>query len=181
MHGDAAGHDGYLQPDRGTLELYRDGTLVEPTDEYGGYWVVPPAPATYRLVVRLGGTAAVSTEVAGEWTFRSGHVAGDEPVALPVAAVRFAPRLAPDQTAPAGVPFAVPVSVQGQAGAGRTGRPVVRVSYDEGRSWAAAPVVRGQVRLRHPAGAGSVSLRATVTDRAGNRVDQTILRAYLLR
>jgi hypothetical protein len=35
--------------------------------------------------------------------------------------------------------------------------------------------------VRHPAGAESVSLRATATDREGNSVTQTVIRAYKLR
>ena len=57
----------------------------------------------------------------------------------------------------------------------------MQVSYDEGATWRAARVVGGKVLLRHPAGAGSVSFRATVADTKGNSVRQTILRAYLLR
>lgn len=61
----------------------------------------------------------------------------------------------------------------------------VRVSYDDGGTWQTVPVRRvdGQwlAVLRHPAGAGFVSLRATATDSAGNTVDQTIIRGYRLR
>jgi hypothetical protein len=35
--------------------------------------------------------------------------------------------------------------------------------------------------LRHPAGAESVSLRASATDRDGNTVKETLIRAYKLR
>jgi hypothetical protein len=61
----------------------------------------------------------------------------------------------------------------------------VRVSYDDGGTWQAAPVRRGDgqwyASLRHPAGATFVSFSATATDGAGNTVDQTIIRGYRLR
>jgi hypothetical protein len=59
----------------------------------------------------------------------------------------------------------------------------VEVSHDDGATWKTAPVSgKGAIReatVDNPAG-GSVSLRAVVTDSAGNRVEQTIIRAYLV-
>jgi hypothetical protein len=55
------------------------------------------------------------------------------------------------------------------------------VSYDEGRTWQRATTHDNLlVDLTHPAGATSVSLRASATDH-GTTVEQTIIRAYLLR
>ena len=57
------------------------------------------------------------------------------------------------------------------------------VSYDDGRTWTAAPVTaQGQswsAAVRHPA-RGFVSLRARASDAAGNTVEQTVIRAYQL-
>jgi hypothetical protein len=102
---------------------------------------------------------------------------------LPLLAVRFTPGVDSHNTAPAGRAFAVPVRVDKlPSGAyGKVGAPSVQVSYDEGRTWRKAPVVGGTVRLRHAAGATSVSFRATAADSKGNKVQQTIIRAYLLR
>jgi hypothetical protein len=66
----------------------------------------------------------------------------------------------------------------------RVNRPEVEVSYDDGATWALAPVRSQSVgkytaRLQHPA-SGEVSLRATVSDQAVDRVVQTIVRAYHL-
>jgi hypothetical protein len=58
----------------------------------------------------------------------------------------------------------------------------VEVSYDEGKTWRAAEVLWNRaVKLDHPAGPGSVSLRAKASDRDGNTVEHTIIRAYKLR
>ncbi len=55
-------------------------------------------------------------------------------------------------------------------------------SYDEGATWRTADVLLNLVALvRHPKDAESVSLRASATDRDGNAVEHTIIRAYKLR
>ena len=52
-------------------------------------------------------------------------------------------------------------------------------------TWKTAPVSGGGGKriasVTHPAGDGHVSLRATATDSNGGKVEQTIIRAYLLR
>jgi hypothetical protein len=182
---DAAGHLGYVAGEGG-YELYRDGVLV-PDPQDGYVWTVPAGPAGYRLVTSIAGTVPgmLNRTVRTEVRFRSGRVAETDPVTpLPMRAVRFRPAVDAANSAPAGRAFAVPVTVERQAratGYGRVTALTVQASYDEGATWTAAPVVGGAARLRHPAGATSVSLRATVLDSAGNRTDQTIVRAYLLR
>ncbi len=58
----------------------------------------------------------------------------------------------------------------------------VDVSYDDGATWAKAEVAGGgqnlRATVRHPGRAGHASLRAVAVDAAGNRVEQTIIRAY---
>jgi hypothetical protein len=58
------------------------------------------------------------------------------------------------------------------------------VSYDDGATWAAVPVKPSRegwiATVRHPSGAGFVSLRATAVDSAGNTVTQTVVHAYRL-
>jgi hypothetical protein len=123
----------------------------------------------------------LSTSVDVAWTFRSGHLDGTEP--LPVSVVRFTPRLDQHNTAPAGRGYLIPVEVQGQPGsdAAKVKRLTVAVSFDDGDSWRRVPVIAGRFALvDHPAEAGFVSLRANATDRAGNTVEQTVIRAYAI-
>lgn len=184
LHADAAGHTGYADG-TGSSTLYRNGKVFA-TDPFpgGGIWTVPPEAATYRMETSVtgAGTAGVSTTVKAAWTFRSA-TAGDELVPLPVLTVNFAAPVDSRNTARAGLPFVVPVRVGTQEGAayGRVRTPVVDVSYDEGKTWKRAPVLANTVLLWHPSGAKSVSFRATASDTAGNKVEQTIIRAYLLR
>jgi subtilisin family serine protease len=187
LYGDGAGNNGHSVLSSAKFELYRDGELVASADTLGGMAVVPPEDAEYRAVVattRDRDLFDVSTAVDVSWTFRSAHVDDQTLVPLPVSAVRFAPRLADDNSAKAGRPFVVPVSLQHNE-TGALDRPrtlKVDVSYDEGKTWRKADVLLNlAVLLHHPAGAESVSLRATATDRGGNTVTQTVVRAYKLR
>jgi subtilisin family serine protease len=184
LFGDSSGNAGFSVVDSASTKLFRNGQLVGETTNPGiGVFEVPPEVSDYTLT-----TGAVrpqifdvTTKVNATWTFRSGNV-GDGLSPLPLSAVRFTPRLDATNSAPAGTPYLVPVTVQSQSGATtRPRRLDVEVSYDEGRTWRRADVILGlAVLLHHPHDATSVSLRAKATDRDGNTVDQTIIRAYKL-
>jgi len=110
-------------------------------------------------------------------------VPGDTPRNLAASAVRFAPPLTDRNTAPAGKVWLVPVEVQRQSdsAAGRARTLTVEVSFDDGATWRAVPVLRfGQhalVAVHNPA-AGFVSFRAASADAAGNTVKLTVIRGY---
>ncbi|WP_106253018.1 hypothetical protein [Nonomuraea fuscirosea] len=101
---------------------------------------------------------------------------------LPISVVRFAPDLDHLNTAPAGVTFAVPVTVQPQPGSKATRSRELKgeVSYDDVATWTPPTLHRSQVILRHPPNEGFVSLRAASTDATGNTVEQTMIRAYCI-
>ncbi|SEH03625.1 Subtilase family protein [Nonomuraea solani] len=185
MYGDGRGSLGYSSRAAQRTALYRDGTLVSEQPEIVTSFAVPAREAAYRLVVESerGAPATLSTRVSGEWTFRSGHVAGDAPARLPVSVVRFTPALDSENSAPSERRFTVPVSVRPLAGS--AARPVrrlsVEVSYDDGATWTRAEIHGSAAVLRHPAGDGFVSLRAHAVDGAGNTVTQTVVRAYRIR
>jgi len=187
LYGDGAGNVGQSVLSSASFQLYRDGELISSTEEPGGVVEVPAEDAAYRAVVtttRPRDVFDVATAVDVSWTFRSTHVGDEDAVPLPVSVVRFAPGLDEANSAQAGKPFLVPVWLQ-HNGTGAVDRPrtlSVDVSYDEGKTWQKADVVWNlAVLLRHPADAESVSLRATATDRGGNTVTQTVIRAYKLR
>jgi hypothetical protein len=190
LYGDRAGHAGRLVPtDRSRTALYRDGELVDEfPDSGGGSFDVPAEDAEYRLeVADRRSNSDLTTTVSAAWTFRSGHTDGDQPVRLPLAAVRFTGKLDANNAAPAGRVFDLPVTVEGQPGAAapRTAALTVEVSYDDGKTWSTAPVraVGGGwvATVRHPGRAGYVSLRAAATDAVGSTtVTETIIHAYRL-
>ncbi|MGV9215631.1 S8 family serine peptidase [Micromonospora sp. RB23] len=189
LHGDADGHLGGSVTDAGRTALYRDGVLVQELPDPGnGQFTVPPGAANYRLEVSAKRSFTdLSTEVSAAWTFRSGHVPGDDYRYLPVSAIRFTPPLGPDNAARAGTSLVIPVQVQRQPGApaSRLTGLSVDVSYDGGRTWQPARVRHGghgwTATVRHPAGPGYASLRATARDAAGNTVTQRVIQAYRLR
>jgi hypothetical protein len=191
LHGDAAGHGGWSAGDTGRTALYRGDELIaeytEPADAGYGFFEVPTAEAaSYRLEASSRRSfTELSTEVALTWRFRSARPAGEDWARLPVMVVRYDPKLDARAAAPAGRRFEVPLRILGSEGAPVTPKQVtVQVSYDDGRSWQPATVrTSGTNRtavLQHPRSGGYVSLRTSVTDRQGDSLDQTIIRAYRL-
>ncbi len=96
--------------------------------------------------------------------------------------VRFTPKLDATGAVPGGGLFALPLQVQqyDDSGAGAIRGITVDVSYDDGKTWAAAPVRGGHALLRHPKGPGHVSLHASAKDSRGNTSQVTVIRAYAL-
>ncbi len=165
--------------DTGGLTVYRDGTKLVDLEQPGGEFTLPAADGAYMLTAKAtrGAPYQLSTAVNATWRFRSGHVKGKTPKALPIMTVRFTPPLNATNTA-TGRTITIPVSVDRQGAAGMPGRLTVQVSVDDGATWQPVPVVGGRVRVEHPAGHGFVSLKAAAADAAGNRVEQTVIRAY---
>lgn len=182
LYGDGGGRAGFSAIATGRITLLRDGEPLAEADGLEAELTVPPEPARYRLTMtgERSGPATLSTRVEVSWTFRSGHVAGDTPVRLPLHTVRFSPRVDNENTAPAGQTGTVPVAVTAQpdSGAGDSRSLAVEVSYDDGASWQPVEVSAGQAVVRHPETPGYVSLRATASDTEGNTVTQTVIRAY---
>jgi hypothetical protein len=98
--------------------------------------------------------------------------------------VRFAPALDNQNRALRAVPTVVPVNIDHNTG-GKAKPTSIQVSHDDGITWKPAPILNAGGKwftvLVHPAGAKTVSLKASAGDNDGNSVDQTILSAFLLR
>ena len=185
LFGDGAGHPGFSTTDTDTSALYRGNTKVGDGYEFE----LPPATATYRLEQTSTRSAphVFSTSVSGTWTFRSGHVAGEDYQRLPLSTVRFSPALDNQNRAPRGARFEIPLTVEHQpeSAAGTAKQVTAEVSYDDGKTWKKVSL-RGAgdhrvATVDHPSRASFVSLRASVTDSKGNTVKQTVIRAYALR
>jgi hypothetical protein len=189
LFGDSAGHPGrvwsYLT---GQQVLRRDGVVLGeapyPADRQS--FPVPGGYGTYELTVSADRAAPIelSTHVDAVWTFKSDTIAGSSPVRLPLWNVSFRPTLNAGNSAPAGRSFSLPAVVTTQPNSTAAALRTVSVQYstNDGATWKNA-VVTGSgtnrtVTVVHPPGNGFVSLRATVTDQAGNGVVQTIIRAY---
>jgi subtilisin family serine protease len=169
--------------DTGFTTLAKDGKQIGREEISGyGYFPVPAGPGTYRLHTESVTDLTVSGKVVADWTFKSATTA--EETALPLLAVRFAPALDAQARAPRVLPTLVPVTVEHNTD-GKVKSLNVQVSHDDGKAWKSVPVLtlggRSFVLISHPAGAKAVSLRASATDTAGNAVEQTIVRAFLLK
>ncbi|GAA1856887.1 S8 family serine peptidase [Myceligenerans crystallogenes] len=173
---DADGH-GYsaLVDEEVRLTVWQDGELV--AQEPAGVVDVPlPAGgAGYRVALEAAhgsGAWATSPEVSAEWTFRAEPGSGEHAlldVSYDVAGIGL------DGRAPAETEVALDVT-------GADGDAVVGLSWsdDDGATWHPAEVTGGVAAITAPATAGHVSLRAEVSDAAGNTVTETVRRAYLV-
>ena len=174
--------------------FYRDGALVGENRYAVGYFdVAVPQPATYRVELdvsegRPGWT--VSTEVYSAWTFRSARPAGSATVPLPGLVATWDLDLDLNNAAAAGKYFALRLTAGTQPGAQPVPVRTVAVwtSFDDGGTWKKASIggVDGQYlgTVRHPKlrdTTGYVSLRYEITDVDGNKLEQTVMRAYALK
>ncbi len=186
MFGDSAGRPREALPeigDDGSIALYRDGALVErvprPT---GAHIPVQAGESTYRLTAEATRAAAwwpLSRTVKADWTFRSS--AANEGKPLPLVTVRFDPAVDLRNRVRAERRIAIPAYVERAGLPIRTKQLSVWTSADDGRTWRKASGHRTpagwRVDVQTPS-SGFVSLRAKAVDAAGNRVEQTIVRAF---
>lgn len=183
-HPDRLGDTG-LASERTTLA--RDGQEIGSTDSPSiQTFAVPPGAATYELTKvtkRADDWTRLSPEISSKWTFRSQRTPDGVNTALPLLNVRYTPELDERNYAPQGR-FQFPVTVQTAFLAPK--RPIVALelstSFDDGKTWQQVSVRRTgtatwTAALDHSS-AGYVTLRAQARDAAGNKVDQTIKRAY---
>lgn len=187
FYGDREGHPGFMV-NEGTIALFPDGEPVQAQVlEPPNFFQVPRERAQYRAELEFTQSMfELTTRARAVWTFESAHAPEGEVARLPLLSVHFLPELDERGRAPRGefcVPFTV--SQYGNTRAPRVSEPLIDVSYDDGVTFQKARVERdGQgwkAFVDHPRGARYVSLRASVSDRAGNALEQTLVRAYALR
>jgi hypothetical protein len=172
-----------------TYQLSRDGVpIAEGADPLGGHRVAA-GPAVFRLTrtVELQRDLwPLSTKVSSAWTFRS-----DPPrrrqASVDVALLDVAVHLPVDEwnrvTAGVALPIDVAVAHTTES-APRVVMVTLQVSTDDGATWRSVrlrgtgPGLYRVVLPALPAG-GHLSLRTAAGDAAGNRFEQTILRAAL--
>ncbi|MEV4754735.1 S8 family serine peptidase [Micromonospora sp. NPDC049559] len=181
--------------DRTELALRREGTLVGRTTGNAAQFTVPGGTARYRLTLdvsrdRFDGQPwwTTSTATSTTWSFRSGRPRGDAPAVLPLPQLGYEIDTDLANTVRADRPYRLVLRPGYQPGATGPGRFTVdvAVSYDDGRRWVGARVdgARGDAVATlpaAPAGAQFATIRVTAQDRDGNRIEQTITRAWRVR
>ncbi|WUD71282.1 S8 family serine peptidase [Streptomyces sp. NBC_00510] len=165
-------------------ELYRGGDLVTRTE---GGWLggdVPAASGRYRLVTSTERTEGYpySTATRTEWGFTSATPRTDDPQVLPLLQLDYGIRTDAGGAARRDAELTVSASPLPGASAGRVSTDAVEVSYDDGRTWHKL-ALRGaddgaaRVRLDAPRRAEFLSLRVRASDKRGDTVTQTVIRA----
>jgi subtilisin family serine protease len=184
LFADSAGHAGSSDFTSVATTLYRDGTEVGTIKDplFGDEaFKVPSADAEYRLttsVRRAADVADVASRIDASWTFRSKRPPRDAVAQLSASTVRFGAATAADSRAPALRPMIVPVTVEGPARGNQLRSLAVWVSYDQGRTWKRTSVVKNRIMVTNPAKGQSISFRAALTDKSGNKAEVSIYDAY---
>ncbi|TDD92151.1 hypothetical protein E1293_01155 [Actinomadura darangshiensis] len=160
------------------FRVYRDEQLVAQTSaRANGVLTTTPEDAAYRVEYDFANTAPwarLSTRTNTSWTFRSAHT-GDTTV-LPVLQVGYDTDLDLRNRTRS---KRLKLEVRRQDGSSVPLKSLtLQTSFDDGTTWRDVPLRKGTARLH---GKGTVSLRVTAEDRAGNAVVQEVVRAYELR
>ncbi|GAB3158865.1 S8 family serine peptidase [Myceligenerans halotolerans] len=162
------------------LTVWQDGEVV--VDDAPGWaeLTMPPGGADYRVAYQ--GIPAserwyTATRVTGEWTFHAEPVGEDELVRKELPDVRYdVAGISLQGAAPRRTKVEVEV-------AGAEDDATVRLwwSANGGETWKEARVRNGVTVVNAPWGTEAVSLRAEVTDAAGNSLRETVERAYTVK
>ncbi|MEU4194704.1 S8 family serine peptidase [Kribbella sp. NPDC026611] len=183
-YSDPDGHTGYATVDTASSKLYRDGTLVASSEDYGSVVAdgQPADKATYRLETSMTRTSysPLSDRVDYTATFTS---AADQEL-KPLWTVRYAPQVDSNNAFVWKPVTVLPVTPQGPTATVKSIK--VEYSTDGGTTWRTAPLSapeNGTYKAIYttPHSAKSVSLRTTLTDADGTTVTQTTANAYLQR
>jgi hypothetical protein len=153
-------------------------------------WDASPERTSYRLVQDATRDAArwhTSTSTHTEWQFSSGKT--ESRTELPLLSLDYDVDTDLGGDALAGRHTTVglsAVSVAAAPGKGTIQGADLEVSFNGGKSWKKVRLERADdgwsADITNPRkGAEFVSLRASAWDDAGNRIDQTVIRAYGLR
>jgi hypothetical protein len=186
---DAAGHYTLGGTTSASAVLSRDGQVVSELPDAWGDLTTSSGDSAYKLDLS---TARVdedgewnwATSTRTVWDFRSKKTSETTATALPLLQVDY--EVATDLTGRvAARPHQIGFKVHQQAGvaAPRSTSLQAEVSFDEGKTWRRIIAVgaHGHYVALVPAGKGTVSIRVVAGDNAGNKISQTVIRAYGLK
>jgi hypothetical protein len=175
---------GWSQLTSRTMQLYQGSKLIGTKHASVANFLVPEAPATYRLVYTddTSKVLPVSTQTQTTWTFRSAAPPGGNVVRIPLLLVDYALPLNLDNQPDGSTAVFTVARMAGTPSAPVTGF-WLWTSLDNGKTWQAARVHRlggGRFAATLPQAASgqAVALRVQATDAGGSGIDQTIMTAY---
>ncbi|MFF2876374.1 S8 family serine peptidase [Gottfriedia sp. NPDC057991] len=173
---------------KGTTTVSRTGGLSGTVDNPNGVTFIGPAEDSEYTVTTTASRSVPWTDLGTKtelsWTFHSKRPAEGETVTLPLLLIHMDGNFQDyTQVAPAGKLFLLNLSVDHEDGSKvKLNKLTAEISYDDGATWKEQPVNytsdKGILLMNHPKGSGFVSLRLKAEDKSGNKVSQTIIRAY---
>lgn len=177
-------------PDSVTARLYRNGELIAKGSDAWGEYPAAADDAEYRLdltVERDQPEWEFSPRTDTSWTVRSARPNGERDL-LPLLQLDYEIATDLHNRAPSGRAVRLGLVARHQDGLGdiEPAGMTAQVSFDDGATWEDVRLIKedsGQFRalVQHPSlseTTGYVSLRVQAMDTGGNRVEQTVMRAY---
>ncbi|MFD7135315.1 S8 family serine peptidase [Streptomyces sp. NPDC059894] len=177
-----AGHMGTSTASR-SLTLARDGVTLGTSSGTSASFTVPASAGTYTLTgtaTRQAAWTDLATGVHTRWTFHSAQAA--TAAYAPLYTVRADAHT--DLTGRVRGPSAtVDITLDpGYATGEKITTVTAQVSFDDGATWAKAPLAHiaagWRAHVPRPRGEGHASLKITGVDTSGNSVEQTTIRAF---
>jgi hypothetical protein len=178
--------------DRTRLTLRRGETVIGDTPRPHAQFAVPGENATYQLTLEVARDRndgpqwwTTSTATTTTWTFRSSRPANGTPEVLPLLQLEYEIETDLHNTVRSTGSYPLVVRPGYQPGATAHG-PItvdIEISYDDGATWRKIDTVangNGSVTVPLPRveQAGFATLRVNARDADGNRLEQTIQRAW---
>ncbi|PEJ57618.1 MULTISPECIES: S8 family serine peptidase [unclassified Bacillus (in: firmicutes)] len=172
----------------GTTAVTRTGGSSGSVASPVGITVIVPADDSEYTVTttatRQVGWSDLGTQAETTWTFHSKRPAGGETTLLPLLMIRAdGDFYGADAVTRRDTDFILNLDVNREDGAKvKLTKLSVEISFDDGKTWSQNPIFAqtidsGKTIINHTSG-GFVSLRLKAEDKSGNKVSQTMIRAF---
>ncbi|MFD3454524.1 S8 family serine peptidase [Streptomyces sp. NPDC058691] len=180
-----ASYSGEARGTTGSSTLYRNGVKVASLDSLGQLQTaVPYEKATYTLKstgTRKVGWSTLGSQSSATWTFTSERPGSPTMTEQQLLNARLNGPVNSSGGIAGGRTYTFTVTAE-RGGKAATTSLGLRVSFDDGKTWKTLTVKRkgdlGTVALPTPKAGGYASIRLTAKDKAGNAVDQTVIRSF---
>ncbi|MBO0610254.1 S8 family peptidase [Myceligenerans salitolerans] len=177
-------------PEEATGRVLEDGVMIGGSDGITGTYTTTKRSADYKVELRTvrdeqDWTFGTATETV--WTFESERPRAGRAEQLPMMRVDYHVPVGLDNHVSTRLPFHDVSFVVDHPGSGEVAALEAWASFDDGETWDRLRADRNHqgdtfdVRVRHRAHRGAVSLKVRAVDSGGNTVTQSVVRAYGIR